>query len=508
MSRPGEAELLRLFENAPLGMYQSTVEGRFVFVNRALVRMLGYDSEQEVLELNLERDVYVDPADRDRVIRRSGPVDVIAGVEATWKTRDGGEIIVLLYSSAVRDDDGTITGYEGSAADITRQRANERRTERAERLESLGVLAGGVAHDFNNLLHAVLGNIDLALRDLPEAFAVRGAIANARIAAARASDLTDQLLAYAGRGEITADEVDINEMVGEVSDVLKVSVSQRAILNISLAPDVGYVLADPGQIMQVVHNLVANASDALATNAGLITLRTSAIDTDIELDVAYPRGPLEPGHYVCIEVTDDGCGMDAHTREHIFEPFFTTKITGHGLGLAAVAGIIRRHGGGIRIVSEPNEGTTFKVFLPATPAPPAEPTDEGPAVRVMPAGARVLVVDDEELIRDVAEQMLGELGFTARGADGGQQALEVLGAEGDATELVLLDMTMPDMSGEEVFGKIRELRPEVRIVLCSGYEIDVAKRFAGRGLAGFLRKPFKFETLEDMLRQAFGDGLS
>ena len=504
MSRPGEVELLRLFENAPLGMYQSTVEGRFLFVNRALVRMLGYDTEAEVLALDIETDVYVDAADRDRVIQRSGPVEIIAGVEAALKTRDGGEILVCLYSSAVRGEGDEVIGYEGSIVDITEQRASERRAEGAERMESLGVLAGGVAHDFNNLLHAVLGNIDIALRDLPTSFAVRGAIENARIAAARASDLTNQLLAYAGKGHYAVQELGFNGLIEEIADVLKVTVSPRAILNLDLAPDINAVQADSRQMMQVVQNLISNASDALRGKAGMITLRTSAIQSEVALDVIYPREPLPPGEYVCLEVTDDGCGMDARTRDHVFEPFFSTKSTGHGLGLAAVAGIVRSHGGGIRIVSESGEGTTFKVFIPALPAPEIEATGESPAVVVVPAGIEVLVVDDEALIRDVAQQMLRELGFSARVAAGGLEALDMLAAYGNRTQLVLLDMTMPEMDGEEVFDRIRVARPEVRIVLCSGYEEEVVSRFAGRGLAGFLRKPFTFDSLDDMVRRALG----
>ncbi len=608
MSLPPEADLRRLFDRAPVGVYRSTVEGRFLYVNPALVAMLGYTRTEDVLGLRLPDDVYANPGERADLIVEYQARGLVDGVPVRWRTRTGQVLNVQLYGYAVDDERGPgfevtvvdvtalhtaegeaaaqrslahrseaalrmlidqvpavfgiidrdlrLTAVQGSglhgigltvdeilgrtipemaaggerdvsvtrsraalagsveqfeypfagrtlavsmaplreggvvvgavlvAIDVTEARRFDARLQTAQRAESLGVLAGGVAHDFNNLLVAMLGNADLALLDLSPDAPARASVDSIRTAALRAAELTNQLLAVAGRNLSAFIPVTLRDIVDELVLLLRPTFPIGVIVDAELA-DLPSLRADATQLRQVVLNLITNARDAIAARpgGGRITIRARAVrhdGTHHDDDVMSPPA----GAHVVIDVIDDGVGMDDATRGRVFEPFFTTKRRGHGLGLAAVLGIVRGHGGGIRLTSTPGAGTRFQICWPA-------------AVNARASGPyRVLVVDDEVMVRDVVCRMLEEVGYTVAPAADGPAALDLVRA--GRFDAVILDLTMPGMSGREVLAALYALAPALPVIVCSGHERDRAHDLG----AGFLSKPFHFDDLLAVLEAA------
>jgi two-component system cell cycle sensor histidine kinase/response regulator CckA len=372
--------------------------------------------------------------------------------------------------------------------------ASEAHAYHVQKLESIGVLAGGIAHDFNNLLHVVLGNADLARLHVPGNSEAREHLDEVVRATQRAAELTQQLLAYSGRGAVESRQLDLSREVREMATLLRTAISKQATLEWDLSPELPPVTADPTQLRQIVMNLITNASDALGEESGTITLRTGVVEN--------PESDAEPPASVYLEVSDTGCGMDTSTLQRIFDPFFSTKFTGRGLGLAAVMGIVESHQGHVRIRTAPGEGTSFRVVLPAVSGE-AEPAPR----RLTGAGWRgrgtVLVVEDEEGVREVVERMLERLGFHVITAVDGQDALRVLDAHDGRVTAVLLDLSMPRMGGPETIRLLRERSPDLPVVLMSGYtEQDVATKIldGAGGAVGFLQKPFLSEDLSSVLR--------
>ena len=407
------------------------------------------------------------------------------------------------------DSGGKPVKMKGTIQDITEykkveeeKRRLERQVQQAQKLESLGVLAGGIAHDFNNLLTVVLGHAELAQKEIPPMSPARRNLTEITAAARRAADLSLQMLAYAGKAAFAVEQVDLRELVEEMTHLLKTAISKNAILNLNLERGLPPIEADPSQIRQIVMNLIINASEAIGDRDGVITVSVGATRCDAEyLQKTERHGDLAPGRYVHLEVTDTGGGMDAGTQSRIFEPFFSTKFTGRGLGLAAVLGIVRSHKGAIEVDSEPGKGTTFKVLFPAR-------TERGDAVRSPKssplAGWRgkgtILLADDEESMVALGARMLEHLGFTVLTAADGLQAVERYRERGKEIDLVLMDLTMPRMDGAKAFDELRRLNPDVRVVLASGYTLEeVASRFAGKGLSGVLQKPYTLARLRELL---------
>jgi PAS domain S-box-containing protein len=406
--------------------------------------------------------------------------------------------------------DGAVAGRVWCYRDITeRVRADEERRrlesqmQHVQKLESLGVLAGGIAHDFNNLLVGMLGHAGLALTELPPDSEARDRITQIQTTAQRAAELTNQMLAYSGKGRFVLQSADLSDIVGEMSHLLRTAVAKNAAIVLELDPDLPAFDGDPAQIRQVIMNLITNASDAIGAAPGTITLQTGRMRvTRAYVADAWIGGDLPEGEYVFAEVQDTGCGMDAATLGRIFDPFFSTKFTGRGLGLAAVLGIVRGHHGAIKIASEPGRGTTFRVLLPATHRP-ATPV----VLPVKPAltsakGARVLVVDDEPGVRTIARESLKRAGFEVVTANDGAEAVDLLAAD-RKFDAVLLDMTMPRMNGVEAFRRIKELQPALPVVLTSGYSAqDAAGQFGSDGIAGFIQKPFMPSALGAAMLEA------
>jgi signal transduction histidine kinase/CheY-like chemotaxis protein/ABC-type amino acid transport substrate-binding protein len=373
----------------------------------------------------------------------------------------------------------------------------ERQMQHAQKLESLGVLAGGIAHDFNNLLTAMLGHMNVAQMKLaPESPAIPHLESLERIIH-RAADLTRQMLAYSGKGRFVVRAYDLNHVVQEVTHLLEVSIPKKIALRFDLARELPTVEADAAQIQQVIMNLVTNAADAIGDREGTIRLSTSSLQLDRSyLDQVFQGQNLATGAYVTLEVSDTGSGMNPEVMSRIFEPFFTTKVAGRGLGLSATMGILKGHRAGMRIYSEPGRGTTFKLLFPTSEAKREEEAVET-ATPALARRATVLLVDDEEMIREAAAAVLESLGLTVVTAADGLEAVEVVRRPDVKVDLVLMDLTMPRMDGREAFHAIRRIHPQMPVILSSGYnEQESVQAFMGRGLAAFLQKPYTLRSLE------------
>jgi PAS domain S-box-containing protein len=387
--------------------------------------------------------------------------------------------------------------------------ASEAQSRHVQKLESIGVLAGGIAHDFNNLLHVVLGNADIALNQLPQGAAAREPLEEVVRATLRAADLTRQLLAYSGKGALVIRHLDLSSEVREMATLLRTAISKQAMLAWELAPDLPAVSADPTQVRQIVMNLITNASDALGDKGGTITLRTGVLRSDELDDNRFDRprlaeaGDPAPGHYVYLEIADTGTGMTPDTLNRIFDPFFTTKFTGRGLGLAAIMGIVRAHKGHIRIRTAPGQGTSFRVLFPPVPGPVRKEEEPSTIRSGWQGSGTILVVDDEVGVREVAERMLQEIGFSTISAQDGRQALAILEQNGKRVTGVLLDVSMPHMGGQETLVRLRDIHPDLPVIMMSGYTEQAVAEQLGESpeSTGFLQKPFVAEDLVTAFRR-------
>ena len=432
----------------------------------------------------------------------------LAGEELT-ATVDMGELTFETMYRPLRDPVGVVTGVLGVSTNITERRRAEREQAKlqaqllqVQKLESLGVLAGGIAHDFNNLLTSMLGCASVAERLLPESSPALPALNDVIAAARRAADLTRQLLAYSGKGRFEVRAIDLSEHVEEIAHLMEATLPKKVLLRLELGPNLPAVEADVAQIQQVVLNLVVNGAEAIGDEPGRVLVTTGIQDVDAaDTTDLVGSAPLAPGRYVFLEVRDTGCGMDDATKARIFDPFFTTKFTGRGLGLAATLGIVRSHGGAVRLSSTPGKGTTFRVLLPASSLPVKR--NDLPLSTGFAGSGTVLVVDDEKGVRSTLRMLLTPMGFDVLEASDGQEAIDLFVANADAIVLVVLDLTMPVLGGREVFAKLRLIRPGVRVILSSGYdEEEMTRRFGAKGIAGFLQKPYTAAELAEKLSAA------
>ena len=392
-------------------------------------------------------------------------------------------------------------------ANKEKQRRLEDKVWHAQKLESLGVMAGGIAHDFNNLLMGVVGNAELAKAAIAEGSDARRHLDLVLTASDRACELTRQLLAYAGHGSFVRRPVDVTSVVEGIRPLLETAIGSSVDLRASLAPGLPKVDGDPAQIEQVVMNLITNASDAMSETGGVIDLETSVQSvTRSGLDATLLGSTLEPGEYICLEVRDQGIGLAPDTMARMFDPFFTTKVSGRGLGLASVQGIVRSHGGTLSVASVPDEGTTFQILLPPVQGP-TSPQDVTTGNTSTPMrGKRVLVVDDDRLVRDGVTELLRTAGIAVVEAATGEQALASLENDAGDIGLVLLDMRMPGLGGAPTLDIILENYPHMMVIISSGYETEtVIREFSSHPQVSFLQKPYSRKTLLQELTSVLGE---
>ncbi len=510
--RRSEERYRLLVERNLAGVVRATIGGRILDCNAAFAKILGYGSPEDCHDQH-RLDFAASPQDALSLADRLRDRGTVVSHESFARTRDGSMVALLWNASLVEGEDGEPSLVEGTVIDVSERRRIEEGLRRAQKLESLGVLAGGIAHDFNNLLMSIMGNAELARRDLDPASPIHPRLDRIETASQRAAELAKQMLAYSGKGDFVVTRLDLSAAAREMAHLLAGAVSKKARLVYELEPDLAQVEADGGQVEQIVMSLVTNASEALGGGDGAITVRTGSRHYSLDdLADTYLDDRLPAGCYVYLEVADQGCGMDEELQLRIFDPFFTTKFTGRGLGLAAVLGIIRGHRGAVKIDSAPGQGSTFTVLFPAAPPEPAprlgsaqRRTESVPARRS--DRGTVLVVDDDESVRRVAQDMLAALGFDVLTAGDGQEGVEVFRRRAREIELVLLDLSMPRMSGEEAFREIREEAPGARVILASGYdETESTRLFAGQGLSGFIQKPYRLTNLEEKVEEVLGDG--
>ncbi len=483
--------LAAIVESSDDAIIGKTLDGIIQSWNSAAERIYGYTAE-EAAGRSMTMLLPPDRPDEERLIlERLNRGERLDHFETVRVRKDGRTIDVSMTVSPIRDKEGRIIGASSVTRDITERRRFEEQLRETQKLESLGVLAGGVAHDFNNLLVGIMGNASLAIETVPESNPAHTMIQGVLQASERAANLTRQLLAYSGKGRFVVQPTGMSQLIREILVLIQTSIPKGVRVRLELDEHLPTIDADVAQIQQLVMNLVINGAEAIGDAGGTVTIRTSVVE-------AQAAGEEQFGPHVLLDVEDTGCGMDQATRERIFDPFFTTKFTGRGLGLAAVLGIVRGHRGTIQVESAPGQGTRFSVSFPAsagTAAPPRPRVEQD-----WRGSGTILVVDDEEIVRETAKSTLEHFGYEVLLAADGQEALECL-RRAPQVGLVLLDLTMPVMSGEEALIEMRRLRPDLRVILSSGYnEIEAIRRFQGQGLSGFLQKPYTAEVLGEKVK--------
>jgi two-component system, cell cycle sensor histidine kinase and response regulator CckA len=519
------AEMAALFDLLPVGIgIADDPECRNIRSNRALAVMLGTSTGHNISltapagEVSVPFKVFKDGREltphelpMQTATRINRPV---LEFEETIVRDDGQTIEVVANAVPLQTETGAVRGCVATFVDVTARKQAveerlvfERQLQETQKLEGLGVLAGGIAHDFNNLLTGILGNASLARLSLqPQQTDLASSLHNIEQSSMRAADLCKQLLAYAGKGRFVIERLDLSSLVQETAHMLEVSINKKTALQLHLAAALPPFQGDATQIRQVLMNLVINASEAIGDRPGIVTIETKRVQVTADYLQRFAiHEHLSDGEYLALEVTDNGSGMSAETQARIFDPFYTTKFTGRGLGLAAVLGIVRGHKGAIKVYSEQGRGTTFKLLFPALQDDGATTAKMNFATATPWRGSgHVLIIDDEQSVRTVANRMFQMLGFTTAIAVDGLEGVEIVRASPTAFTLVLLDLTMPRMDGEETLRNLQTINPNIRIILSSGFnEQSTINRFVGRGIAGFLPKPFTIEMLTEQLRKTF-----
>jgi PAS domain S-box-containing protein len=516
--RKSEEMVRALVETSRDWIWAIDLDGRHTYCNPAIETILGYRPDELIGKRSLD---FMQSDDR-RVVEDGLPKWIAekrgwSNLLVRWRHKDGSWRFLESNSVPILNAAGELVGFRGVDRDTSdRRRAEEehlkleRQVQHAQKLESLGVMAGGIAHDFNNLLYVILGSAELALDNLSEVSPARPLIEELETAARRAADLTRQMLAYSGRGQFEVIDLNLSELAEEMAQLIKSSISKNVEMEMNLRTGLPGVRADVAQLQQVVMNLITNAAEAVGEEeSGRVKVSTATMHCSRRY-LSRSRSPERPdeGEFVYIEVVDSGCGMNEEAKEKLFDPFFTTKFTGRGLGMSAVLGIVRGHDGAIMVDSEPEEGTSIRVLIPALEES-AEST-LGKRVDREPTEwsgqGTVLLADDEEGVRRLTKRMLEQLGFDVRIACDGREAVEAFRGHSDEFVAVLLDLSMPHMDGRQAYRELQRENAEVRVILASGYvEQEMEDRFAGGGgSVVFIQKPYRLETLREKLRAVLG----
>lgn len=498
--RESEARYRGLVTNATYGMYWVTGEGHLLFVNPALVHMLGYDSEQNLLAVKDSHVLYVDPVVRDHVhaeYSRQGRVDAIV----EWRRKDAKTISVRLNGRQVKDPSHSDPCVEVIAEDVTERLQLEKQLIQAQKFEAIGQLAGGIAHDFNNMIGAIIGWADLGIEEADPNSRVYRHFEKVRQQADRAAALTKQLLAFARRQILEPRTIDLNQVAVETLGLLENVIGSNIEIKASFASDLAVVRADPVQIEQVLMNLCINARDAMP-NGGSLVVETASVSLDREFCAREPQA--HASSYAMLSVADTGTGIDRATLDRIFDPFFTTKELGKGtgLGLAMVDGIVSQHGGFMQVRSELGRGSTFRAYFPVSTEAAASrcaPADSRPLQR---GSETILVAEDHDGLRQLAHETLAGLGYQVILAADGEHAVREFAAHRERIGLALIDVMLPRLGGTEVLARIRNECPDLPVILATGFSLDTVQldhvREAGLPI---LQKPYSPRDLAQRIRE-------
>ncbi len=508
--RRSEQRYRTLFEQANDAVFLETLDGRIIDVNRRACELLGY-TRRELLALNVSD---ITPDDVHEGIAESIDDLLSTGgmcLESVNLHRNGSVIPVEVSLRVLRGDGEplllTLVRDISDRKRIEEERARmEEHLLHAQKAEGLGIMSAGLAHDFNNILMGIQGFAELALQGLDQRHPSRDAVERIGAATRRATALTQQLLAYTGRGHMETEALDLDRLVDDLLDVLRSGVSKKVVVERRFDGDPPPVLGNASNLRQLVMNLLLNAGEAIGDRPGTVTVRTGSEEfADGQTDGLLVPGEPPVGPCAILEITDDGCGMDEETRARIFDPFFSSKRPGRGLGLAAVYGVVKRHGGALQVSSRPGAGTGFRVWLP-TAGECVACAAQDPRASLPGGEERILFVDDEEHVRQVAAQALGRLGYRVDFAEDGAQGLDRFLQSQDELDLVIVDVMMPVLGGLELLQELKRIRPDVKVILSSGYnELDTTGDIAPGDLAGFLQKPYSLQSLAEKVRHALDE---
>ncbi len=491
-----------LFEESKDGLFISTIEGQLIDVNSATLRIFGYDSKEEVLGLNVPKDVYVDESDREKLLGRLSVENSVEDFETVVKRKDGQRLNVMLSVTAVRDAQGNVSMIRGLIRDVTRQRQLEQQLIQSQKMESLGTLAGGIAHDFNNILGIIVGHATLLEAMEESSPRLSRSVEVISKSAQRGAGLVRQLLTFARKTDAMLESVMINEVVKEIVKLLEETIPKVITVTTDLSPRLPSVVADVTQIHQVLLNLSVNARDAMLPKGGTLSISTKLVANEDVRDQFPKASALE---YVLLTVTDTGMGMDDATRRRIFEPFFTTKERGKGtgLGLATVYGIVEGHNGFIDVVSEPGRGTSFLLYFPILQQR-LEVMEREPRADAKAFGGTetILLVEDEEMLREPIMDILQAQGYSVITADDGIDAVGKYSKDHERIDLVITDLGLPKLGGEALIKALKEIDESTRIIVASGHiESDLKVQLRTAGVIDFINKPFRPKELLGKVRQ-------
>jgi PAS domain S-box-containing protein len=497
--RQSEANFRAMIEGT-YGVYRATPEGKLLVVNDALVKILGYESVEEVMALNLAVDIFENGEYTPLMFDQPGTRKQFAKLEAHWKRKDGSTIPVEISGRAVRDENGTILYFEVIVENVAHVRGVEQRLRHVQKMEAIGRLAGGIAHDFNNVLGVVVAYTEMLVEKLQGDSELFPLVNSVTKAVERGGTLTRQLLAFSRQQVLEPQVISIAEHLEGIKDMLARVIGEDIKLIMLPGNTNLRVKVDPTQLEQVIMNLVVNARDAMP-EGGRLTIETGEIDIDDEYCGRNPEARI--GRHVMMAVTDTGCGMSPEILSRIFEPFFTTKEQGKGtgLGLATIYGIVKQSGGHISAYSEVGRGTTFKVYLPATHEQIDKP-EVLPQERVAPRGEEtILLVEDEESLRTVTQEFLSNKGYKVIVAEDFQKAVEACEGNSRHIDLLMTDVVLPGASGPKLADRLATSRPEMKVLFVSGYTADaLVHGDLHRTDFAFLSKPFSLNTLARKIR--------
>lgn len=501
-----KANYRNMFQNAVAGIYQTTLSGRFIKANPAFAQILKYDSPEEVVNTitDISRQVYAEPERRSELLRQIAERDVVREFEARFLRKDGEVVWVVLYMRAVRNKDGSVAYLEGTILDITDRKALEARLIQSQKMEAIGTLAGGIAHDFNNILAAILGYAELTQQNLTEP-KTQCYIQQILKACDRARHLISQILTFSRKTELELEPLDMGRITRESLKLLRAMLPATIEIRTTISSEACIVIGDSTQMHQIMMNLCANAAHAMREDGGILDVCLES--TVVTPQMASIHHEITPGPYVKLTVRDTGTGIPPSIMNRIFDPFFTTKErgAGTGLGLSVVYAAVKERGGTIAVESNLGEGTTFNIYLPAAAC---ETEAAGKPGKTVPGGSeQVLFIDDEETLVEMAREMLQELGYEVVAVKNGARALDLFLADPDRFDLVITDMTMPGMKGTDVARKMLDVRPDVPIILCTGFsELVTEEKARHLGIRVFLMKPYTLTDLSSALRKALEDG--